>query len=573
MVAYTGGLWRYDPPAVASVAPAVLPPNPSGSYASGPGSLIIAGTNFGRWAGVVSVGSRAVMCATWTDDTIACVAPPGVAAASAVVVTSSNNQSSPLDVARCAVHYLPPAISDVFVNTSGGNSVAATLTAFSGTLGGAVLYITGSALAALPPLSLSLWLARGTGSPAPPWRDVPAPAASAVVRCPLVIGSSTSASCTVPGGSGTGWRVIAVNHDGSQSWRASSPTQAQLSYRAPAIMDAWAVASSTGTGRGQAAAAGGFLLRVSGSDFSTTAPAVMVGGLPCPVVGPLPPAHDTILCEAPPRQVDRDNAVVVTVDGQSSDPLPFVYAPPGISAVEPEEVDAVAVAASGAAASNRVTIRGANFGVRYRGGMTTNHSVAFGGLPCLNVAWVSDSTLTCIPPSGVPVGTYSAVVDVAGSVSLGHPVAFSCPAGYFGQSGEQCEVCPQGAVCPGRGFEPLAAPGYYPRARTYYAPCVPAEACAGGVSAAVIDAGIAASVSAPCARFYKGVGCAVCAGGAYRRRERCVACPSTEWQLYLACGLTFVVLVAGAVYVRKKRISLAGLSVGVVRASRCTRVR
>ncbi len=51
----------------------------------------------------------------------------------------------------------------------------------------------------------------------------------------------------------------------------------------------------------------------------------------------------------------------------------------------------------------------------------------------------------------------------------------------------------------------------------------------------------------------------------YRLRSRCTTCPSTAWLLFLAFSLAIVAGVGAAVYLSKKRINMAGLSIGVVR--------
>jgi hypothetical protein len=50
----------------------------------------------------------------------------------------------------------------------------------------------------------------------------------------------------------------------------------------------------------------------------------------------------------------------------------------------------------------------------------------------------------------------------------------------------------------------------------------------------------------------------------YRLRSRCATCPSTAWLLFLAFSFAIVAGVAAAVYLSKKRINMAGLSIGVV---------
>ncbi len=70
---------------------------------------------------------------------------------------------------------------------------------------------------------------------------------------------------------------------------------------------------------------------------------------------------------------------------------------------------------------------------------------------------------------------------------------------------------------------------------------------------------------AGCAINYKGVRCSECRAGSYLRNGRCKFCPNTAWLLFLMFAIAIVSAVAAAVYLSKKRVNLAGLSVGVVR--------
>ena len=47
-------------------------------------------------------------------------------------------------------------------------------------------------------------------------------------------------------------------------------------------------------------------------------------------------------------------------------------------------------------------------------------------------------------------------------------------------------------------------------------------------------------------------------------KGRCASCPNTAWLLFLLFSAAILVAVVGAVYLSKKRINMAGLSVGVV---------
>ena len=51
-----------------------------------------------------------------------------------------------------------------------------------------------------------------------------------------------------------------------------------------------------------------------------------------------------------------------------------------------------------------------------------------------------------------------------------------------------------------------------------------------------------------------------------RLRDVCKACPNTAWLLFLLCALALIGLVSLSVYLSKKRLNLAILGIGVVRA-------
>jgi hypothetical protein len=59
-----------------------------------------------------------------------------------------------------------------------------------------------------------------------------------------------------------------------------------------------------------------------------------------------------------------------------------------------------------------------------------------------------------------------------------------------------------------------------------------------------------------------------------RLKERCAKCPNTAWLLFLMFSLALLALVAVSVYLSKKRLNLAALGIGLVRAvSHIFRVR
>ena len=188
--------------------------------------------------------------------------------------------------------------------------------------------------------------------------------------------------------------------------------------------------------------------------------------------------------------------------------------------------------------------------------------------------WASDDTLTCVLRGELVVGTYSVSLSLLNETAVGASAAVSaqCPRGYYGGDGERCSTCPVGAVCPGYGLDPVSTAGHYPQSRSTFVECVPTEACVGGFNFSIL-ATVDSALS--CSRSYTGQRCADCAVGAYRRSGTCRQCPDTAWLLFLSFSVVVVACVAAAVYLSKKRINFAGLSIGVVslRASQCQSVR
>ncbi len=55
----------------------------------------------------------------------------------------------------------------------------------------------------------------------------------------------------------------------------------------------------------------------------------------------------------------------------------------------------------------------------------------------------------------------------------------------------------------------------------------------------------------------------MCRLGSYRLKSECKSCPNTAWLLFLMFALVIVTAVAIAVFLSKKKINFAGLSIGV----------
>jgi hypothetical protein len=475
------------------------------------------------------------------------------------------------------------------------------------TRGGVVVNVSGIMFG--HPLPVSVWLLRGPGGRVtPPWTSThPLPStaseyADVQLLCPAIPAytSTSSAACVVPEGSGTHWRLVVVNHDvvdpgavaevvpgnastatstaplSNERWQASSLPALYIHYLPPVVTAVTALQRSTppqqpGTGGSSVAntsvaapamgaAAGGFLLSITGDNFSKVPPLVMVGTLPCTVL-PGSSNHTNILCTAPPRQLDRPSTVTVTVDGQATTWSQFRYAPPAVLSVHPRVLWAALPNAT--SLRPRVLVTGVNFGARFDASAAGNHAVLVGGVPCTALVWASDSELSCVPQGVLPAGpsTLTVVVGVEADASPPFPLTLQCPPGLYGRPGEHCMACPDHAACPGADSDPVALPGYFPVARARFVACAVASACLGDADASVLRNG--AGNLQGCARNYQGQLCALCREGSFRRGGKC---PNNAWLLFLGFAGAIVACVAAAVYLSKKRINMAGLSVGVVRS-------
>jgi hypothetical protein len=544
--------WRYDGPVVHAVAPSVLPPRPDSDA-----NVTVSGRNFGGMPGAVAVGPRTLLCPTWTDGVIVCAPPPGVAAVANVTVITAAGQASAVIGNHTRLSHRPPMVTSVETEVG-----------LSGTLGGGVLRVTGLDFGY--PLPVSAWLVRRSSMPAPPW--IPA---GDVQECQLLPDTltPTALSCVVPPGTGIGWGLVVVNHDlspelpssptawSSERWQRSAVTpNFSLAYFAPELVTVQVSLEATrGPDAGKAPAVGGFSLLLTGSNFGASAPAVTVGRLPCAVV---PGTHDhgTVVCFAPPRQMDGDSLVRVTVDGQTSGTVPFTYDPPVVLRVEPAEV--LALAPSG---RPRIVLHGVNFGALYRAGVASPHVVAVGPLSCGRVVWTSDEQLSCEPEGETVTGPANVSLSVGGSTSQPVSVVAGCPEDWYARPSQLCVPCPLGARCAGGLAGPVSLQGHYPVSLAEFVQCIPRAACAGGLSGAALVSRTGQD-TAGCSRLYRGDRCAECDAGAYQRKGKCAKCPDTAWLLFLGFALAIVAAVGAAVYLSGKRINMAGLSIGVVSA-------
>ncbi len=172
----------YDPPVITGLAPASGP-------TSG-GSLTIDGANFGAMGifdATVTVGGVSCPVTSATHTTIVCTAPPGVGVDLPVIVTLAGQSSAP-----ALFDHLPPAITSIAPdNGPMAGGVVLTLTGTNFGAAGATVTVAGNA-------------------------------------CPVLSQSHTSATCTLPAGTGKNLPVVLTV--GGQSSSA-----ALFDYDAPEI--------------------------------------------------------------------------------------------------------------------------------------------------------------------------------------------------------------------------------------------------------------------------------------------------------------------------------------------------
>ena len=135
-----------------------------------------------------------------------------------------------------------------------------------------------------------------------------------------------------------------------------------------------------------------------------------------------------------------------------------------------------------------------------------NHTVWINSTACVDVVWASDRAVACTVAGVFAVGNYRVTLRVNGvgtAPSAAATLRFECGPGYYGNDGQACVPCPEGAECSGGFAPPVALVGYFPEAAGLFVLCSPPEACLGGENGT-------------CSKLYTGPRCANCALGAYR---------------------------------------------------------
>ena len=347
--------------------------------------------------------------------------------------------------------------------------------------------------------------------------------------------------CYLPQGYGQGLAVVVST---AHQTSATSATSAVVFSYDPPVITALSVP-------GVPVAAGGFLLTIIGSGFSD-APTVTVGGAACPVVS-VSPLHTSVSCTAPPRTAEVMPVVVsVATMAPVESPYPLLYAGPQITTLVPNVVPAVL--------GGVIEVRGHNFGAVPPGdepGSSGRLSMRFHDRLCLPT-WVSDSRIYCTLPGGLVAGLVNVSVTVWNETAHApYPLVSRCDPGFYGGAGGLCVPCPDGATCEGGGAPPFPLPGYFrtDTSSVEFLRCQPESACKGGTDS-----------EAQCADGYTGVPCSACEVGYYRLDQLCVPCHSTAG-LFLASYFVGIVCLVGLfLYLQSKKMNLAALAMGLVRA-------
>ncbi len=310
--------------------------------------LTLSGSGFGATP-AVTVGASQCVVQTASDTSIECRAPAGSGTGLPVAVDNAGSLSNTLPFG-----YDAPAITAVTPSTGP-------------TSGGVIITIDGANF-----------------GPAGATVTVGANACGAATT------THTRVTCTLPAGTGT--KAVQVT-TGGQTSNSSSFT-----YAAPAVS---AVTPSTGP------TTGGTLLTISGSNFGASGAAISVGGATCSLTQQ---TQTQLICASPPG-AGATNAVLVTVDGQSSNTSNFAYAAPALSSLSP---------AGGPTSGNvPLTINGSNFGA-------AGATVTVGAQACPPTQQSHTQVICTLPPGS---GTGNAVrVTVAGQASGTLPFSYNAPA-------------------------------------------------------------------------------------------------------------------------------------------------
>ncbi|KAA0154911.1 hypothetical protein FNF29_02052 [Cafeteria roenbergensis] len=285
--------------------------------------------------------------------------------------------------------------------------------------------------------------------------------------------------------------------------------------------------------------------------------------------------HFSITCIVP-EGMGSKLQLTVKAGTQVSEPVLFSYMPPELRLFLPN--------APSALGEVRLRLRGINLGTAI-----APVNITLNDEPCDDAELLTPHTQAVCTARKTVVGSKNVSVFVAWQQrffsAAQRLVAFECPARYYGQPGEFCLACPQGAVCEGpvcqqsdglvctEYIEPYSAPGWWrayattpteeglcPELRQNrpgkfagtcptFVPCEPAGACLG---------------SNICAEAYAGERCAVCAEDYFRYNSECAKCPDMPWVAPLLLGVGLIcVCIAGYTLQRNEQLNIGPFLVAI----------
>jgi len=260
-----------------------------------------------------------------------------------------------------------------------------------------------------------------------------------VELCELVPGEQTheSASCFIPEGQGN-LHLIQIEVAGQISEGLG------FGYDGPLVTS---ITPDSGDTKGN------FNVTLTGFNFGLTAE-LKIGNATAKVVA----QNHTHLVATAPGGIGLNNTVVLDVEGQKSNALNFAYKPPSIVVIYPNPADAHN--------GELITIEGRNFGAD-----NSNVTVEIDGKPCTNAQWINlggkcnttdargtpvcHPVVQCKTPSIQKIGGVSVRINVAEQevfvdAEEAPILTLSCPFNMYGETGEFCQDCPVGALCPGQ---------------------------------------------------------------------------------------------------------------------------
>ena len=292
-------------------------------------------------------------------------------------------------------------------------------------------------------------------------------------------------------------------------------------------------------------------------------------------------SHGKIVFKSLPGVGANKTVTVDVLDGHqavTSNSLQWSYFPPTLNSIMPNQMmEDLSVSYT------NMDVRGSNFGV-FDNTWTDEErelSMTIGGIPCQfpyrkttnqggNFQDLACQVRACdrslcgerthcdreSQMGGLTVGWKDVNVSVAMQTSLMlDSVLVGCAKEHYGQTGEWCLACPQGAKCLGYqngvNYEPVSNPGWYklssPCSQVYknpsdlakrnrtscpdVVPCMPQDSCTGNNTCK-----IGYFSKAPMFR------CAQCAPRYYRRAGDCVRCPGVRYHRALCLSVAYVVL-------------------------------